>query len=150
MQHCCEGWDMKRPKVTKEIVSGAAVDFCACNNWTEQQAEDLAEAYLDGNFMDGYKLGKALDDDYFWDMDSQTVDTLDGFDRLVREAHKKVCIAWARDNNIQPPLPVGAVTTKGVIAGIHEQDAACFQIIEHGETNATRFLIVRFEDACAA
>jgi len=141
---------MKRPKVTKEIVSAAAVDFCARNAWTEQQAEDLAEAYSDGIFMDGYKLGKALDADYYWDMDAQTVDALDGFDSIVREAHKKVCIAWARDNNIQPPLPVGAITTKGVIAGVYEHDAACYRIKEPGEKNDTRFLIVRFEDACAA
>lgn len=141
---------MKRPKVTKEIVSSAAVDFCARNGWTEQQAEDLAEAYFDTLYPDGYKLARALDDDYYWDMDAQTVDTLDGFYSVVCETHKQVCIAWARDNNIQPPLPIGAMTTKGLIAGLYEHDVACYRIKERDDANDTRFLIVRFEDACAA
>ncbi|PPC80747.1 MAG: hypothetical protein CTY39_10985 [Hyphomicrobium sp.] len=132
---------MKSPKISKEFVRDVAVSFCERNGRGEQQADDLAEAYSDGSLTDGYKLAKVLDDDYYWDMDAQTVATLDGFDSLVREAHKQVCIAWARDNNIQPPLPIGAMTTKGVIAGIYEHDAACYRIVRHNAKSRGEMLL---------
>jgi len=50
----------------------------------------------------------------------------------------------------QPPMPIGTMTTQGKITGIYEHDAACYQIRENGETNESRRLIVRFEDARAA
>jgi hypothetical protein len=65
----------------------------------------------------------------------------------LREAHRKACIAWARDNNVQPPLPVGAITTQGEITGIYAHDGACYEIRKPGDTDSTRRYIVRFEDA---
>lgn len=140
---------MERPKITKELIAATATAFCERNGWDADQADDLARVCR-GVHMDGYELAKELDSVCGWMPTAQDVETLDCFGCDLRNAHRQVCIAWARDNNIQPPLPIGAMTTKGVIAGVYEHDAACYQIREHGETSDTRFLIVRFEDACAA
>ena len=140
---------MERPKITKELIAATAAAFCERNGWDSDQAEDIARVCCSAH-MDGYELAKELDSVCGWMPTAQDVETLDSFGSSVGEAHKQLCIEWARDNNVQPPLPIGTMTTKGVIAGIYEHAAACYRVKEHGEANDTRFLIVRFEDACAA
>lgn len=138
---------MERPKITHEIIAGAAAAFCKRHGWDNDQANDLTESYFYDPHIDGYKLAKALDDECGWEIDAMDVDALDNFGDEVREAHRQACIAWARDNNIQPPLPIGTMTTKGEITGIFAHDAACYEVRELGDTNPTRRLIVLFEDA---
>ena len=140
---------MERPKVSKELVASAAATFCAREGWDESQQDDLVRVWRSAN-MDGYELAKALDNDCGWSPTAQDVDTLDGFRHEVREAHRRACIAWARDNNVQPPLPVGTMTTRGEITGISEYDGATYLIKEIGCKDEERRLLVKFEDARAA
>jgi hypothetical protein len=100
-----------------------------------------------GSAQDGYDLAKELDITHGWMPSAHDVEVLDSFRSDVREAHRQACITWAKDNNILPPLPVGSMTTKGEITGIYAHDGACYEIREAGDTNPSRRLIVRFEDA---
>lgn len=134
-----------RPKVTQDMIAEAAKQLAANNGWDADQAADVAKAYH--SHMDGYTLAKELESRCLWDISVSDVEALDCMDSEVREIHKAVCLGWAKAHDIQPPLPIGTLTTHGEITGIYEYDAACYLIRENGETNESRRLIVRFEDA---
>lgn len=136
----------ERPRVTNELICAASAEFCERHKWNSDQSKDLAKVYA--AHLDGYELAKALDDKFGWDIDEQVVETLGCFSNCVREAHRKMCLAWAKENNIQPPLPVGTMTTVGEITGIYAHDAACYEIKRPGDRDTTRS-IVRFEEARA-
>lgn len=137
-----------RPAVTREMVADVARKMCEREGWlTGSEADDIARVYRQG--MDGYAIAKALDDSCYWDCDTSIVEALDNLDHDVRDAHRKLCIAWANDNNIQPPLPIGTQITIGEITGIYEHDAAYYLVRATGETSDKRRLLVRFEDAKA-
>ena len=138
----------ERPKVSKHMIAEAAKKLATENCWDEGQAAEIAECYH--RHMDGYELAKALETRYCWHIQVMDVDTLDGMDLEVREFHQAACKEWALAHNIQPPLPIGTMTTRGEITGIYEHDAACYLIRAIGETSDTRKLIVRFEDARSA
>jgi hypothetical protein len=139
---------MERPKVTQEMIMEAAGKVAASNAWDADQASDLGKEYR--SHMDGYTLAKALEDNCGWDIAVSDVEALDCMGAEVRAIHRTACLAWAQVHDIQPPLPIGAMTTRGEITGIYEHDAACYLIRQSGETNESRRLIVKFEDACAA
>lgn len=138
---------MNRPTITPDIIAEAAKKLAADNLWDADQAADLAKTYRYP--MDGYELAKNLELHCCWDISVMDVDALDCMDTEVRELHRAACMTWAKENDIQPPLPVGTMTTQGEITGIYEHDAACYLIRAIGETNESRRLIVRFEDAKA-
>jgi hypothetical protein len=138
---------MDRPKVTPELIATVAAAFCSSAGWDASQADDLARAYRNG--MDGYELAKSLDNYHGWMPTADDVETLDCFGSEVREAHRQACIAWARDNNIRPPLPIGTMTTRGEITGVSDSDGATYLIRENGCTQEGRRMLVRFEDARA-
>jgi len=137
---------MNRPKLTKELVAATAAAFCEREGWDAEQAADLARV-CHSQHMDGYQLAKALDSECGWFPSASDVETLDCFGGELREELRQACIAWARDNNIQPPLPIGTMTTRGEITGIYAHDGACYEVRAPGDTDATRRHIVRFEDA---
>jgi hypothetical protein len=137
---------MTRPIVTKELIAATAASFCASNGWDAAQADDLARVCY-SQHMDGYELAKALDIERGWLINFDDVETLDCFGTELGEAHRQACIAWARDNNIQPPLPIGTMTTRGEITGISDYDGATYLIKEIGCNQEGRSLLVRFEDA---
>lgn len=139
---------MERPKVAPEMIAQAAQKLAAENGWDADQAADVAKVYR--THMDGYELAKELESRHYWDISVMDVDALDCMDSEVREIHRAACFAWAKEHDVQPPLPIGTMTTRGEITGIYEHDAACYKIRENGETNGLRRLIVRFEDARAA
>lgn len=139
---------MDRPKLTKELIAATAATFAAREGWDADQAADLARVCTSPH-MDGYELAKALDSVCYWQPTAQDVETLDNFGSELREAHRQACIAWARDCNVQPPLQIGTMTTKGEITGIYAHDGACYEIRAPGDSDATRRYIVRFEDARA-
>ena len=137
---------MDRPEITQELITEVAKSFCADCGWDEEQAIDLAWVYRSDR-MDGYELAKELDHLHGWMPTAQDVDTLENFSHAVVEEHRQVCIDWARDNNIQPPFPIGTMTTQGEITGIYAHDAATYIIRSNGETIPYRGQLVRFEDA---
>jgi hypothetical protein len=136
---------MARPKVTPEMIAEAAQKLATGNGWDADQAADVAKVYRD--HMDGYELAKELESRCLWGITVMDVDALDCMASEVLEIHRAACTTWAKEQDTQPPLPVGAMTTKGEITGIYEHDAACYLIRETGETRESRRLIVRFEDA---
>ena len=69
---------------------------------------------------------------------------------MVHDILRKAGLQWEKECEIKTPLPVGTMTTRGEITGIYEHEAACYLIRENGETDESRRLIVRFEDACVA
>ena len=140
---------MERPKLTTELIAIAAVAFCERNGWDADQAGDLARVCRNER-MDGYELAKALDSMCGWMPTAQDVETLDNFGCILREELRQACITWARECNVQPPLPVGTMTTQGAITGIYAHDGACYEIQKQGDTEPNRRYIVRFEDARAA
>lgn len=137
---------MERPKVTRELVAAAAADFCKREGWDQRVEADIAKAYR-GPYMDGYELAKALENECGWTPTAMDVERLDGFGSAVRETHRQACIAWARETNVQPPLAVGSVTTRGEITGLCEYEPATYYVREPGEEDPSRRLIVKFEDA---
>ena len=136
---------MNRPQLTKELIATTAATYCEQNGWDADQAADLASVC--NRHMDGYDLAKELEQACGWLPTAQDVEVLDGFGSALRAAHRKACITWARENNIQPPLPVGTMTTLGEITGIYAYDGACYEVRVTGDTDPTRRRIVRFEDA---
>jgi len=144
-----DGVNMHRPKVTRELIATTAAEFCAREGWDADEAADLARVCRHSS-MDGYELAKELDRICGWTPTAQDVETLDGFCSDVREAHRQACIAWARENNVQPPLPIGTMTTRGEITGVSDYDGATYLIRENGCNQEGRHLLVRFEDARAA
>lgn len=138
---------MERPKVTPEMIVEAVQGLAAENGWDAQQVADVAKEYR--SHIDGYELAKALESNCHWCICAADVAALDCVDMDVREIHQVACLAWAKEHNIQPPLPIGTLTTKGEIVSIYEHDAACYLVRAPNETIESRRLIVRFEDARA-
>ena len=108
---------MERPKVNPEMVSEAATKLAAANGWDADQAADIASVY--SRHMDGYQIAKELERKHRWEISVSDVEELDCMDSDVRQILKHACVVWARENNIQPPLPVGTITTLGEITGIY-------------------------------
>ncbi len=137
---------MERPKITKEMILEAAKQVA--ENLEDGDAESIAENYE--HPMDGYQLARELDRNTHWDLTMSDVEELDCMhgivDRLHGEAEKK----WFAENDIPPPLPIGATIKEGVIDGIYEHAPARYKVKETGCTTAGRFLIVKFENAVAA
>ena len=136
---------MERPKVTPEMIVQAAQKLGDENGWDADDVADVAKTWR--AYMNGYDLAKALDTYCGWDIDVSDVEALDGMGAEVREIHRAACWAWAKDHYVQPPLPIGTMTTLGEITGISEDYAACYKVRANGETNDSRRLIVKFEDA---
>lgn len=137
-----------RPTLTEEMIQATAEAFCKRHGWDCDEAADLTRI-RDSMNMDGYELAKELEARCGWMPDAETVEVLDEFPSDLREALRQACIAWARDNNIQPPLPIGAVIAQGTITGVYEHDGACYLVAEGGDVESHRRLIIRFENAKA-
>lgn len=139
---------MKRPTVTEEMIEQAAQKLALNNEWNEDNVADIVKFYRIN--MDGYELAKRLESHAGWDITVFDVDALDCIDSVVHDILRMAGLQWEKECDIQPPLPVGTMTTRGEITGIYEHEAACYLIRENGETDESRRLIVRFEDACVA
>ena len=137
----------KRPAVSDEMIVTAATKLAATSGWDHEQALDIASVYR--RYMDGYELAKALESDCCWDISVLDVEALDCMGSEVDSLHNEACKQWAEAYNIQPPLPIGTMTTRGEITGIYEHGAACYLVRENGSDERRR-LIIRFEDARAA
>lgn len=136
----------RRPEVSQETIREAA-EIVAQQLGNPAGDYHIAEKYAYG--MDGFELAKDLDRYCGWNISAANVETLDGMEGEVDTIHKKVCEQWVIDNDIQPPLPVGAEIKEGVIAGIYEHDPATYQVKLHGCTEEGRHRLIKFEDAVA-
>lgn len=138
---------MKRPTVTEEIVRHAATIVA---QKLEGGADDIVAEY--SHPMDGFELALRLNKNQYWDVERDEMETLDEVeatvDQLLEDAEKK----WFEENDIQPPLAIGTMTTLGEITGIADHSTACYHIKEHGQDDSSGWcrLVVKFEDAKAA
>jgi hypothetical protein len=118
-----------RPEVTPEMVREAAKDVAERMGGN---VDDIVEAY--SHPMDGYELGKELEKWHWWDVGRGDIDTLDEVEMNVNDALKLAEEQWIKENNIQPPYPVGAVVECksrrriGVIDGVCNYSPGCYLI----------------------
>lgn len=134
-----------RPKATLEIVLKIAADVARELGWSADGTEDIAYAYMDCG-PDGFRMAKELDFNG-WDLSACDIETLDDMHGDVCRAVTELEKVWVKENNIQPPLRIGAVIKEGVITGIYGHQPAYYLVKEHGCTNDNRRLLVKFEDA---
>ena len=135
---------MQRPTVTREMKLVAAREIAAK---LDGDADAIADAFE--RRMDGYELARELDRRYGWDLTMRDVEELDEMDGLVQRQLVAAEKAWVAEHAVAPTLPVGTRIKQGVIAGVSEHSAARYKVKEDGDTDASRFLLVRFEDAIA-
>lgn len=136
---------MDRPKITKEMVIEAAKKIA---EKLEGDAEAIAKHYR--HPMDGYELARELDRYEGWDLTMPDVEELDCLSSIVSDLHRQAEKKWVRENDIQPPLPIGTRIEHGVIHSVCDYSAAKYRVKEDGCTQDGRFLLIRFEDAVAA
>lgn len=134
-----------RPTATRETILQVASDVALSLGESADGAEDIADAYM-GYGPCGFRIAKELDRDG-WHLTSEFVNTLDGMCLDVSLAVAELEKAWAEENGIQPPLEIGTEIKEGVIAGIYEHQPAYYLVKEHGCTNDSRHLLIKFEDA---
>lgn len=144
-----------RPTVTEEMIRAAIMKVApklAGHNPTTSDIESVADSIqrVYRRYMDGFDIAKALDSEESWDTTRDEMEELDAIDMEVGQAHRAAEKQWGIDHPMAPPMPVGAMTTRGVIASIYEHQPAYYCIKETGCTQEGRHLLVKFEDARAA
>ena len=134
-----------RPKTTREIILKIAADVARKLGESADAVEDIADAYMSYG-PDGFSIAKELDRDG-WDLSAGDIETLDRMQWDVSRTVTELEKAWVEENNIQPPLEIGTEIKEGVIAGIYEHQPTYYLVKEHGCTNDSRHLLIKFEDA---
>lgn len=109
-------------------------------------AEGIAEAYSNGNRVDGFEIAKVLDAQG-WNLDANDVTELNDLHDHVKMAVDRLCKAWVEENDIQPPLPVGTEISEGIITGFSKYHPASYEVKMHGCTAESRRRIIHYEDA---
>jgi len=154
---------MQRPAIDQNIILRAAeVTAAEFDDLSEGERNELAQAIAQvyAHPMTAYRLARALDDETSIDVDSLDIGELELMGYNVTEEHRKVCQAWVRDHNIQPPLPTGArviCTSRnepGFIDSIaDERSPACYLVKPEGQDDEKAGhmrWVIQFEDAIAA
>jgi hypothetical protein len=120
-------------------------------NMVEESAADIAK--VASRHQDGYQIARALEDRCGWDCDLPIAEGLDGFGGLLDEEIRKACVSWVKDNDVQPPFPVGTRVSArwggdiitGTIGEIYAYGPAQYCIKRDGEKASSR-AIANFED----
>jgi hypothetical protein len=151
---------VERPKITPDIIARAAkMTAEECYNISDDDekaelAKDIAADY--SHPQDGFSIGKHLDD-IGWDIDTNMVNDLDCMESNVRFLHTEACKQWVKENNIQPPLPIGSIITfgrrceRGEITGVCDDHSPASYLVRmdghNDETDGGSRRVVMFEDA---
>lgn len=141
-----------RPKVTDEMIRDVASTVLKkiypadSDTAIENAAADIVRHY--SYPMDGYELALELNR-YGWDVSRDEMEELDAVDWHIRDALKEAEEQWFAASPMEPPFPIGAEITRGLITGIYEYGPARYLVKEPGKSDSSR-LIVKFEDARAA
>lgn len=78
----------------------------------EEIADDIARALESARpSYDGYQIAKSLDDNSYWEVDSDMVSELDDANRIVEEEMKKLLTAWVKETGYVHPYKVGDIVT---------------------------------------
>ncbi|WP_233115139.1 hypothetical protein [Aggregatibacter actinomycetemcomitans] len=123
-----------------EFIKKYYPDYCDERDTVEEQyGNGIYYALINefGLYDDPEYLMKILIRDYSWDFSADTWDNIQQFDFFVRKKLKEKEQQWVKDNDIQPPFPVGSKVrmrechgeTEGVIARIYEYDPARYCVM---------------------
>ncbi len=85
--------------------------------------------------------------DYGCEITDEFIDDLDCIDSNVRRLHEAAQKRWFEENDIKPPLPIGAQVKQGRIDGISEHCVGCYLIKRPEDEGVKRWLLLKFEDA---
>lgn len=133
-----------RPKISAQNIREAA-ERIAKDIGQHDGVDDLVSAYEP--YEDGYKLGRRLEDDYYWEVDASIISDLDNMDSIVLRLNEADQKRWAEEYKIKPPLPNGMEIKEGVIVCVCSYAPASYRVKQTGCTQDGRFLIIKFEDA---
>lgn len=142
-----------RPKIGPVLIRNVLLEHFDSYDYTEQERLDIEACYYYG--CDGYDVAKQLDDHHgWWNIDTNMVQQLDCIDSLVRRRQREAELAWAQENNIQPPLQIGQRVTfegdfgpiTGTITGLSEP--ASYKVSD--DDNENRCYILNYEKVRAA
>lgn len=129
---------MLMPEMNAEIITPAIIE--AVNNKYAPDCgdvEDIVSAYLDG-YTDGYELAKELDDAYYWDMDLELAEWLDGISSIADRAYHQYLDQWAKLHNIilkyKPGDKVKYRGFEAVVSEIHKHRPLSYAIQYTGKT----------------
>jgi len=137
---------MKRPEITKAIIIQAAEEIVAAlHPSTGIGAEGIAKCYR--HPMDGYGLAKRLEKIGYSGIVTEDVVVLDDMDAAVSRLREEAQMRWAKENDIQPLLPIGTHIKEGVITGVCSYHVATYLVKEGNCPENHPLLFVRFEDA---
>lgn len=146
-----------RPKATTEMIAAAAKAVADQHSWGDNAAAAIVRQYHRN--ADGFALMKDLEKWESWDCERDDIERLDEVDNLVRKAVSEAERAWAADNQITPPLPIGALIelhdhpAGGRIMGVFENAPAIYKVKPVGQDDAktgTMRRLIKFEDAVLA
>jgi hypothetical protein len=143
---------IERPKITQEIIIEAAKKTAenASNLEADEKkrlAADIADCYH--SHMDGYELCKKLENKG-WMINTMFVEDMDSIDSFISDVHRKVCWEWVKENNIQPPFPIGTIIKEGEITDIYDHLPAYYSVKPIGQDDpktGKRRSLVKFESA---
>lgn len=134
--------NMKRPTVNATIINEAAI---AVSLRTNIDAAAIAKVYE--QYMDGFALGRALQDRYHYDITAADVEALDAMGFLVEKTLLAAEEEWVKREGIVPKLDIGTKIGDGVIAGVSTMLPARYKVKETNCTTAGKYLLVKFEVA---
>jgi hypothetical protein len=77
----------------------------------QETLKDLARAISHSMLMDGYEIAKELDDDGWFNINSELVEILDKAYWNAKNAHRELIKKWIVENNITNQFNVGDVVT---------------------------------------
>lgn len=140
----------KRPMKTDDDVMAEVAKAILPDvmKWGEFKSEDendilmdLTTALQDSRDLDSFKIGKVIEDDYSWGVDSGLVDILERVESLAHETAKAKVKQWVIDNAIEPPYGPGVRVrwwngskfSVGTIVAVRH-DEATYVIQEDGKT----------------
>lgn len=145
-----------RPKIGPVLIRNVLLEHFNSYDYTEQERLEIESCYYYG--CGGYDIAKQLDDHHGWTIDRDMVEQLDYIDMFVRRRQIEAELAWAQENNIQPPLQIGQRVTfegnfgplTGTIIGLSEHSAfpASYRVSADGDEN--RYYILNYEKVRAA
>lgn len=118
------------------IIAQDLIDDAGLECDIEEIAADVAKYCRYG---DGFQMAKDLEH-FGWDCDMRIAEVLDNFSSIIDREHKKFLAKFAKDNAIEPPLPVStAVKTSrgtGIITGIYEHRPLSYLVKMDGNLKA--------------
>ena len=137
--------------------------------WEGEFRDGVYQALIDEFYLydDPEDMINTLIRGYEWDFTQELWDNIQHFGSFVRQKLKEKEQQWMKDNNIEPPFPVGAKVrllsrpyskTTGIINQIYEYEPARYcvltaeqeeynkQMEQQGKTERQGGYVVKFED----